>query len=206
MNSFESDLKRAVISVPFIAGVIIETIILFTSGFDSDLFKVSVPVAATLPYSTAWLLDYQSGFVKEYVPRCGINSYIISKILACGISGGLLETLACYIFSVFNENSGIKLNLIFSSGMLWAVVSATLAAWSKSRYIAYGGSFVIYYILVIFHDRYFESLYSIYPYEWINPEHVWVFDEQGIVILMSAITIFFALLYYCIIWRCIERV
>ena len=59
MNSFESDLKRAVISVPFIAGVIIETIILFTSGFDSDLFKVSVPVAATLPYSTAWLLDYQ---------------------------------------------------------------------------------------------------------------------------------------------------
>ena len=51
MNSFESDLKRAVISVPFIAGVIIETIILFTSGFDSDLFKVSVPVAATLPYS-----------------------------------------------------------------------------------------------------------------------------------------------------------
>ena len=42
MNSFESDLKRAVISVPFIAGVIIETIILFTSGFDSDLFKVSV--------------------------------------------------------------------------------------------------------------------------------------------------------------------
>lgn len=44
MNSFESDLKRAVISVPFIAGVIIETIILFTSGFDSDLFKVSVPV------------------------------------------------------------------------------------------------------------------------------------------------------------------
>ena len=90
MNSFESDLKRAVISVPFIAGVIIETIILFTSGFDSDLFKVSVPVAGTLPYSTAWLLDYQSGFVKEYVPRCGINSYIISKILACGISGGLL--------------------------------------------------------------------------------------------------------------------
>ena len=48
MNSFESDLKRAVISVPFIAGVIIETIILFTSGFDSDLFKVSVPVGHNL--------------------------------------------------------------------------------------------------------------------------------------------------------------
>lgn len=206
MNSFESDLKRAVISIPFAAGVIIEVMILFFSGFNSDLFKVSVPVLATLPYSTAWLLDYQNGFVKEYIPRCGVNQYIIGKIAACGISGGLLELAGCYIFSLMNEEAEIKLNLIFVSGMLWAVVAATLAAWSNSRYIAYGGSFVIYYILVIFHDRYFEDLYCLYPYEWIDPGHTWVFDEQGIVMLLSGMIIIVSFLYYHILWRCIKRV
>lgn len=206
MNSFESDLKRAVISIPFVAGVIIEVVILLCSGFDSDLFRVSVPVLATFPYSTAWLLDYQSGFVKEYIPRCGVNQYIIGKIIACGISGGLLELSGCYLFSLMNEETEIKLNLIFVSGMLWAVVAAALAAWSNSRYIAYGGSFVIYYILVIFHDRYFEDLYCLYPYEWIAPEHTWVFDEQGIVILLIGIILVFSFLYYHILWRCIKRV
>lgn len=206
MNSFESDLKRAVISIPFVAGVIIEVVILLCSGFDSDLFRVSVPVLATFPYSTAWLLDYQSGFVKEYIPRCGVNQYIIGKIAACGISGGLLELAGCYLFSLMNEETEIKLNLIFVSGMLWAVVAAALAAWSNSRYIAYGGAFVIYYMLVIFHDRYFEDLYCLYPYEWIAPEHTWVFDEQGIVILLIGIILVFSFLYYHILWRCIKRV
>ncbi|MDE5776949.1 MAG: hypothetical protein K2I10_00315 [Lachnospiraceae bacterium] len=36
------------------------------NGFDSELFQISVPVLASFPYSTAWINDYQSGFLKEY--------------------------------------------------------------------------------------------------------------------------------------------
>ena len=206
MNSFETDLKRAVISIPFVLGVLLEFGILMTAGLDSDLFKVSIPVVATFPYSTAWLLDYQSGYIKSYVSRCGVRQYILGKIFACGISGGLAELVGCFLYTLTDSKVEIQLGLIFVSGVLWAVLSATLAAWSGSRYIAYGGSFVIYYILVILHDRYFEHLYCLYPYEWIKPEHTWVFEEQGIVILILGITLVLMLVYYEILRRCIERV
>ena len=71
---------------------------------------------------------------------------------------------------------------------------------------AYGGSFVIYYILVILHDRYFEDIYCLYPYEWIQFQHTWLFDEQGIVILLSSLSALLFLIYYNTVRRCIERV
>lgn len=204
MNSFETDLKRSIISFPFLIGVLLEVVILLIGDFNSDLFKISVPIIATFPYSTAWLLDYQSGFIKSYIPRCGIKQYILGKIIACGVSGGLVEMLGCWLYSLIDTETEINLELIFISGVLWAVLSATLSAWSGSRYIAYGGSFVIYYILVILRQRYFEDMYCLYPYEWINPEHKWVFDEQGIVILMVGIILALGFMYYGILRRRIE--
>lgn len=206
MNSFETDLKRAIISIPFLVGVALEFFILLTLGYDSDLFKVSIPVVSTLPYSTAWLLDHQNSFIKFYVPRSGVKGYIWGKFLACGISGGLVEWMGCFLYTLINHEDEINLGLIFVSGALWAVLAATLAAWSDSRYIAYGGSFVVYYILVILHDRYFEDLYCLYPYEWLKPQHTWVFDEQGIVILILGLILVLGFFYYGILRRCIERV
>ena len=80
MNSFETDLKRGIFSIPFGVGMVLELIILFTQGFEADMYKVSVPVIASLPYSMAWLMDYQSGYIKFYVSRVGISKYIFGKI------------------------------------------------------------------------------------------------------------------------------
>lgn len=146
MNSFETDIKRAFCSINFLAGLLIECIILWRAGVKSELFQISVPVLASLPYSTAWLGDYQSGYIKEYLPRCGRTSYILGKFLACGISGGSLITTACLfrLMTGDGEDMEWKLLLIFLSGMLWAVVAATLAAAANSRYVAYGGAFVLF--------------------------------------------------------------
>ena len=88
MNSFETDLKRAFFSVNFLAGLLIECFILWRSGFQSEMFRISVPVLSSLPYTTAWLGDYKSGYIKAYLPRSGTASYILGKFLSCGISGG----------------------------------------------------------------------------------------------------------------------
>lgn len=104
------------------------------------------------------------------------------------------------------EAGDINLLLIFMSGMLWAVLSATLAAMSNSRYIAYGGAFVIYYLLIILHERYFKELYCIYPYEWLAPTHTWIFQEQGVVLLLSGIILVLFGFYNEILRRCIQRV
>lgn len=208
MNSFEIDLRRAVFSGRFLIGLVIQIAILYISGFKSDLYYISVPVLCTFPYSTAWLQDYQSGYIKPYLQRSGMASYIMGKILACGISGGLLETAGCFIFYLIKSEEALKNGwlLIFMSGMLWAVFSATLAAISESRYIAFGGSFVVYYILVMMHERYFKKLYCLYPYEWLSPEHTWVFGIQGVVILTMAITIILIFIYYEVLRRCIKNV
>ena len=208
LNSFETDIKRTVISMPFVVGIILEISILWVAGFDSDFFRMSIPVIATLPYSTAWLNDYESGYIKFYVSRTGIRQYIYGKILASAVSGGLVEVAGCAIYQMLKGNIGEKINLqlIFVSGMLWAVVSATMAAWLKSRYIAYGGSFVIYYLLVILHDRYYDKAYIFYPYEWIEPKNKWVFDEQGIIILITGIMLIVVCIYNLLLRRCIERV
>lgn len=208
MNSFETDLFRAITSKGFILGLVLEVVVLFTSGLDSDVFRMCVPVLCTLPYSTAWLSEYQSGFLKNCLPRTSVTSYILGKIFACGLSGGLLEALGVWIFVTIKRDAGItgQYMLLFVSGMLWAVVAATLAAWANSRYIAYGGSFVLYYLLVILHERYFKNLYCLYPYEWISPKHTWIFGNQGVVILLTGIIVIIIFFYYEILRRCIDGV
>ncbi len=212
MNSFETDLFRAITSKGFVIGLVLELAVLMTAGMNSELFRVCVPVLCTLPYSTAWLVEYHSGFVKNCLPRTSITSYILGKILACGISGGLLEVAGAWIFTLLypllkeGDAPACRFLLLFLSGMLWAVLSALLAAWSNNRYIAYGGSFVIYYLLVILHERYFKQLYCLYPYEWFAPSHTWIFDEQGIVLLLAGIILILIYFYYEILRRCIERV
>lgn len=207
MNSFETDLKRALCSANFIIGLFIECSILYRFGADSELFQISVPVLASFPYSTAWINEYQSGYIKEYLPRCGKNAYILGKFLACGISGGTLLSAACFVYLQTKAAQGITMNLslVFLSGMLWAAVAALLAAASNSRYVAYGGSFVLFYTLVILYERYFQELYCLYPVEWFTPKHTWVLEDTGIILMCSGIIVIIGIVYYEIVGRCIER-
>ncbi len=208
MNSFETDCVRAFGSPNFFIGLFVECLILWKAGSQSDLFAISVPIAASLPYSTAWIADMESGYLKEYVPRCGGKAYIFGKMAACCISGGALLTAAGWIYKrVYGERADtLDLSLLFFSGMLWALCAATLAAASKSRYVAYGGAFVLFYLLVILKERYFVDFYCMDPVEWLMPEHTWVFDHGGILLLCGGLIILLAMIYYEILWRCIERV
>lgn len=215
MNSFETDMKRAFGSVNFIAGLLIECFILWRAGFQSDLFRISVPVLTSLPYSAAWLSEYQSGFIKEYLPRCGQTSYILGKFLACGISGGAIPAIACSLYRWLGEGNlhllhgseemPEKIFLVFLSGMFWAVAAAVLAAAANSRFVAYGGSFVLFYVLVILYERYFTALYCLYPVEWYAPEHMWVLGDTGTVLMLAGLIWIMGILYYYILARCMKH-
>lgn len=230
MNSFETDLHRAIGSKKFWLGVLAELVILFTAGIDSELFRISVPIVCTLPYTISFLEDAQSGFLKSYLPRTSIPAYIYGKAFSCAISGGLVEIVGVFIFCQW-KNSGIEgklyllrggsrldasypgegtditvwYGLLFLSGVLWALVSATLSAWTGSRYIAYGSSFVLYYLLVILHERYFPKLYCLNPEEWFLYQHTWIFGKWGIVILLCGICLILLFCYYQIVRRWIEH-
>lgn len=199
-------MKRAVCSWGFLAGLALSFGILMKSGFSSEAYQISVPALACLPYTTAWLSEHQSGFVKSYLMRTNVSSYILGKFFSCGISGGLVEAIPAFACRLLGAEDGGKINLwlVFLSGMLWASVASLLAAVAKSRYLAYGGSFVIYYLLVILHERYFPGLYCLYPCEWFDPSHTWVLGWQGIVAMLVGFLLLLMFLYDWVIRRCME--
>lgn len=197
-------MKRALCAKGFLAGLVLAFAILMKSGFDSQLYRITLPVLASLPYTTAWLEEEQSGFALVSLMRAGRMPYILGKYFSCGISGGLVETLPALLYRLLWPQEGAAVNpwLVFLSGMLWAVTAAVLTALTKSRYIAYGGSFVIYYILVILHERYFPGLYCLYPYEWFAPTHTWLFGWQGIAAFLAGLLLLLLFLYYELLRRC----
>lgn len=206
MNSFETDMKRALSGISFFAPLFLEYLIIRCMGMESEMFQISLPVLVSIPYSTAWLNEYQSGYIKAYLPRCGKTSYILGKFLSCGISGGTLLVLPALLYQWTGGDTAMDLSLLFLSGMFWAALAATLAAAANSRYVAYGGSFVLFYVLVILYQRYFKRLYCLYPPEWYAPEHTWVLEHTGIILMMTGFIVITGIIYYCLLRRCIERV
>ena len=201
MNSFESDLKRAFFSKGFLLALTVNTVILFTAGFESDLYRVSVPVLSSFPYASAWLADDQSGFIKFYLLRCSMTSYIMGKILACGLSGGAVGLAGAVLYQWIMHSSSIRLTPVFLAGMLWAMTAATLASLTNSRYMAYGGAFVVCYLLVIVQERYLKAWYCINPNEWLVMKHRWIFDENGIILLLTVFILIIIFIYYEIVRR-----
>ena len=168
MNSFIIDIRRAVGSIGFVAVVIVEFLICVYSGYGTETFYMSVPVAAAIPYSTAWIVDYQSGFIKQYIGRTTRMAYIMGKFLACGVSGGGAILMGAWLSSFFiKESKQVEYHYlpIFAAGFVFAVLAQLIATVSMSRYIAYGGGFVICYALVIVYERYARNLYMLCPYE-----------------------------------------
>lgn len=206
MNSFETDLKRAVFSVRFLLAAALQLGILWGQGEASLLYKMSVPLACTLPYACGWLDEYKSGYMKLSLVRGSMRGYILGKFLACGVAGGGAETLAVWLYvTVKKPELQWDYGLTFLTAMLWAAVAAVLAALSNSKYLAYGGAFVICYFLVILCERYWPGLYCLSPYEWLEPRHTWPFGGAGAAILLAGLIFILALWYYTILKGRIER-
>lgn len=211
VNSFETDFFRAVISRRFLVAVLLQFTVLQLEGMGSTLYRMGIPLFCTLPYACGWLDEYKQGFAKYALSRSTVRGYIFGKFFACGVSGGLAELFGVWIYTLIQGLCGEAMpvcdySLVFLSAMLWASTAATLAALSDSKYIAYGGSFVIYYFLVILCERYWKGLYCLYPYEWISPTHIWVLDRTGTVLLLCGLLALICMAYYAVIKRRLKRV
>ena len=82
------------------------------------------------------------------------------------------------------ELAALLLMLLFC-GALWALVGMTLSALTDSRYIAYASPFVLFYLLVILYERYYDGLFVLYPREWLDPSPRWVYGRAGVAVLLA---------------------
>lgn len=206
MNSLLEDLFRAIWSLPFLCAVILQLFVLQYGGFDSELYRMSVPLVCTFPFSCAWLDESRSGFMRLALHRTSVFWYITGKYTSCAVSGGLCEALAAVLFCKLKQSDlPENLPLIFSCAAFWAGIAALLAAFSKSKYSAYGGAFVICYFLVILHERYWKTCQYLDPFEWLLPQKTWLFGQDGVMLMLYGMTILTGLLYTCILERRISR-
>lgn len=241
VKAISSSIKQAVLSRGFALGLIgivvvilvtsIESITaalrtkdLLSSGFHTELIfsamksdnmSLALPILCTLPFTASFVDDLKSGYIKEYLPRITIKRYVVSKIIGCVVSGGLVIALgillsyvsAALIFSPAEaaqaNGSGTgdfstllgSLLLFFFSGAFWSVLGMTFAALTGSKYMAYASPFIFFYILVVLYERYFDKLYILYPREWLYPSAGWMFGNTGVVILLTELTIISALAF-----------
>ncbi len=69
-----------------------------------------------------------------------------------------------------------KVAICMFSGAFWSVLGMTFAALTDSRFMAYASPFVVYYVLIILHERTSRILCA-YPKEWLNPQSKWMFGN-----------------------------
>ena len=209
---------------------------LLSPGFHSDLIvgalsseamALALPILAALPYTASFIDDVKSGFIKEYLPRTTVPRYIAGKAVGCAVSGGL--TLSLGIFITYGLAALMFLpmeaypkagetvpdyfgNLMetalmfFASGAFWSLTGMTFAALTDSKYMAYASPFVLFYLLIILYERYFDKLFVLYPREWLNPSSKWMFGKIGVAVLLIEFSVLMALAFAYAAKRRLERI
>lgn len=187
------------------------------NALKSDAMVLALPIICSLPYTISFVEDMQSGYIKSYLHRITTKDYLIGKVVACGISGGLVlvvGALVAYGIIVFMFSpmqapaiSGaeaipfvqpfiIKLMLFFMSGALWSLVGMTMAAATNSKYMAYASPFILYYLLIILKERYFQSMYVLYPKEWITAGQGWMWGDFGVIMVVLELVLVTSILFF----------
>jgi hypothetical protein len=175
------------------------------SALSTDWVTLAIPILCALPFTTAFVDDIKSGFIKQYLHRSGTGPYIKGKLIACGLSGGLTlfvgillaYAIASLVFTpmelALGEGETAQPYLaqilmiaatLFFSGAFWSLVGFTFASLTMNRYMAYASPFILYYVLIILHERYFETLYVLYPKEWLFPSDNWALGSWGVILLL----------------------
>lgn len=233
--TIKSDIKRALTGTGFLIGITgmilvitlssLESIInavrsttplqngyhaqLIMGSLKSDWVTLALPILCALPFTTTFVEDVKSGFIKQYLHRSGFAPYIKAKLIACGLSGGLVlfcgiilaYGLSALIFTpmelalteyemaqpYFAQVLMIAATLLLS-GTFWSLLGFTFAALTMSKYMAYASPFIIYYVLIILNERYFKDLYVLYPKEWLFPSDAWVLGSLGVILLLVVLT------------------
>ena len=166
----------------------------------ADALTICLPIVCALPYAASYVDDVKTKFLKLYIYRINNRGYILGKAAGCLVSGGAVIVLGLWLAygvsaALFTPMEGPlepdavdpeytmtlvrNCGLIFLSGGFWSLFGLAMSAAMESKYIAYAAPFIFYYVLIILCERYFTSLYVIYPKAWLSPGEEWSMGRWG---------------------------
>lgn len=253
IRTIRTTIKQSLYSIGFLIGCIGTILVIFLSSLQNILIALgtdgllengfhdtlilnalvsngmilALPMLAALPYTSSFINDLKSGFIKFNITRTSRRGYILGKYVACAVSGGLgliMGIIAAYVISALvflpmeaplpkDAESPIyfaeimeKVLLFFFSGAFWSVVGLTVATLTNSKYMAYASPFVIYYVLIILYERYFDGFYILYPKEWTAPSSSWMWGNVGVILMLSELIIIMGMVFGSVAKRRIAQV
>ena len=71
---------------------------LVQKAVESDSFQFAFSILCALPYTASYMDDSKCGYIKFYLARCKRSHYILGKLIACMVSGGLALVIGILIF------------------------------------------------------------------------------------------------------------
>lgn len=77
------------------------------------------------------------------------------------------------------------LAMVFLMGGVWAGIGCLFAVLYRNRYLAYGASFLISYLIIILLTRFFEHIYIFNPREWFSQNFYWEGGNLGVMALLG---------------------
>lgn len=128
-------------------------------------------------------------FLFSYI-RSGKKQYLIGKAAGLLVSGGLTVLFAMvfllvicilrfgqypplldgnYGIAVLAGRTAVSFLRLFLNGAFWALVGGSAAVITKNRYMSYAVPFILYYVLTVFQERYYQKAFFLSPRYWAVP-------------------------------------
>lgn len=146
-------------------------------------------IPLVVPFASAATAEEEikSRFALFACIRSGRKQYFAGKSIALILTGGALVCVAMLILFIFacvrfhhiawiNGNEyNVQMfvgELIlyfvrgFLNGAFWTLVGGIAAVATKNHYMAYAMPFVLYYVLFVFQERYYQTLFYLNPKYW----------------------------------------
>lgn len=158
-----------------------------TNSINTFLF---IPIAVAFSAGENAQEELRTRFSMFSYIRTGKKKYLLGKAAGLLISGGFMICLAMGILLAVSvigfgrypslERAGVdtarlyaeaavSFPRLFLNGAFWALVGGMAAVVTKNRYMAYAVPFILYYVLTVFQERYYQELFFLSPRYWASP-------------------------------------
>lgn len=174
---------------------------------ENEKGQLFVPLCAPFAAGIFAEAELKSRYALFVCSRIGRKNYYVKKIAEAALPGGMMVCasqlfLLGVSYARFHEITSyagtadrrvIFLFLMaglfrgFLNGAFWALLGSFFAVITKSVYMAYSVPFVLYYVLTVFQQRYYQGLYFLSPRHWAVPDHY----SNGFCMLMLTVLLTF---------------
>ncbi|MCH5286563.1 MAG: hypothetical protein J1E43_04005 [Christensenellaceae bacterium] len=158
---------------------------LLTGAMQGDFGLLTLPALSALPYGAQALVELKNGALRPALFRAGRRSWLTGKLLACVLSGMLLQGLsALLLLGVLHgmtlvvggaalppgDMSAVWAMLLrrMLCGGLWAGIGSMIALLTETSSAASIAPLCLCYALMMVGTRFFPSFGAMNPMNWLS--------------------------------------